>query len=344
MANPVLNSCPVVVRYENNPVLTCDDVPYDCALVFNAGVIKWKGRYVMVFRNDYHHLGGTRFAGTNIGLCTSCDGIHWTAAPKPCFDERQHRQIETRFGMPEGEVKRCYDPRLTVIDDEVYMTFAVDIRHGLCGGIAKTTDFENWEFLSITVPDNRNMVLFPEKINGNYVRLERPMPVYSRGRDRFDCWISQSPDMIYWGCSSLLVAVEDFPYANDKIGPGAPPVKTDKGWLVFTHGVDLDKERGKNGWEDVWQKRYCGGMILLDLNDPRKVLGIYREPLLAPETDYEIKDGFRTNVIFPTAAVLEDDGTVKIYYGAADTVIALATANANELADLCLNSGSCRKW
>ena len=137
-----------------------------------------------------------------------------------------------------------------------------------------------------------------------------------------------------------MVGVEDFNYTNDKVGPGAPPVKTDKGWLVFTHGVDLDLERGKNGWENSWKKRYCAGMILLDLNDPRKVLGIYRDPLLAPETDYEVKDGFRTNVIFPTGAILEDDGTVKIYYGASDTVIALATAKVDDLVELCLAGGT----
>lgn len=340
MSSPVLKSSPIITRYENNPVLTCKDVPYDCALVFNAGVIKWKGQYLMVFRNDYNHIEGSRFGGTNIGLCTSDDGIHWNVAPKPCFDIRTDKALEAKFGVPAGEITRCYDPRLTIIEGEVYMTFAVDTQHGLRGGIAKTTDFENWDILSLTVPDNRNMVLFPEKINGNYVRLERPMPIYSRGRDRFDCWMSESPDMIYWGRSSLVVGVEDFNYTNDKVGPGAPPIKTDKGWLVFTHGVDLDPERGKNGWEDAWKKRYCAGVILLDLEDPHKVLGICRDPLLAPEADYEAKDGFRTNVIFPTGAILEDDGTVKIYYGASDTVIALATANVNDLIELCLAGGT----
>ncbi|MBR6570214.1 MAG: glycoside hydrolase family 130 protein [Clostridia bacterium] len=339
MANAELKSCPAITRYENNPVLKAEQVPYDATLVFNAGVIKYKGKYVMVFRNDYNWIRRGTFEGTNIGICHSDDGIHWEVDPKPCFDVKHDKELEAKFHLPAGEIKRCYDPRLTVIEGEVYMCFAVDTKHGLHGGIAKTTDFKDWEILSLTVPDNRNMVLFPEKVNGRYVRLERPMPVYSRGRDRFDLWMSQSPDMIFWGCSSLVVAVEDFNYTNDKVGPGAPPIKTDKGWLVFTHGVDLDPERGKNGWEDTWKKRYCAGMVLLDLEDPSKVLGIYRDPLLAPETDYERTEGFRTNVIFPTAAVAEDDGTVKIYYGAADTVIAMATANIDELVELCLAGG-----
>lgn len=333
-----LASCPCVRRYEKNPVLSARDVPYDCTLVFNAGVIRWQGQYVMVFRNDYNHISGGRFEGTNIGLAFSADGIAWQAAAKPCFDLRDPK-TERLLGLPPGEAIRCYDPRLTVIDENVYMTFAVDTRHGLRGGIARTNDFEQFEVLSLSVPDNRNMVLFPERIGGMYMRLERPMPVYSRGKDRFDIWISESPDLKYWGNAALLAGVEDFPYANNKIGPGAPPVKTDRGWLVLTHGVDLDPARGKNGWEDTWRKRYCAGMMLLDLEDPRKVLGICREPLLAPETEEETVNGFRTQVIFPTAAILEADDMLKIYYGASDTVICLAAAPVNELIDRCLAGG-----
>ena len=335
--NPTLKSCPCIARYAHNPVLSKENVPYDSDLVFNAGVIRWQGKYVMVFRNDYHHISGGRFGGTNIGIAFSQDGINWEVAPEPCFDLRDPKTAAL-FDAPEGEIVRCYDPRLTVIENEIYMSFAVDTRHGLQGGIAKTKDFSSFEVLSLSVPDNRNMVLFPEKINGMYMRLERPMPVYSRGTDRFDMWLSESPDLVYWGRPSLVAAVEDFPFADQKVGPGAPPVKTPWGWLVFTHCVDYDPSRGKNGWEDTWKKRYCAGMLLLDLENPRKVLGVYKEPLIAPETAYEADEGFRTNVIFPTGAIPEDDGTVKIYYGAADTVIALATAQISDLVKLCLEN------
>ncbi|MBQ8952958.1 MAG: glycoside hydrolase family 130 protein [Clostridia bacterium] len=331
MLTPVLKSLPCVTRYENNPVLTKNDVPYDCDLVFNAGVIRWKEGYAVAFRNDYgctqsEWESGKRFKGTNIGLAFSPDGIRWQVEPEPIID------------MKDGEILRAYDPRLTVIGDEVFMTFAVDTRHGLRGGIARTRDLRHYEVVSLSVPDNRNMVLFPETINGMYMRLERPMPVYSRGgKDRFDIWISESPDLIHWGRSELLAGVEDFPFANDKVGPGAPPVKTNRGWLVFTHAVDRDDTRGKNGWEEKWTKRYCAGVMLLDLLNPYKVLGICRRPLLAPEAPYETTEGFRTNVIFPTAAILEDDGTAKIYYGASDTVTALATAKAEDLIEACLH-------
>ena len=325
-----IKTSPVITRYPET-ILSRHDVPYPSALTFNAGIIRHEGRYIMLFRNDYGSYEEQRLDGTNIGLAFSDDGIKWNVEPEPVLDGKS-------FGdqFAPGEVLRLYDPRITPMDGRFYVSFAIDTRHGVCGGFAVTDDFHHYEPLSIVVPDNRNMVLFPEKINGNFVRLERPMPVYSRGRDRFDIWMSDSPDCVYWGKSRFVLGVEDVPFANDKIGPGAPPIKTDRGWLVIYHAVDLDPSRGKNGWEDKWQKRYCAGMVLLDLNDPSKVLGFYREPLLAPETVYEAVDGFRTNVIFPTGAILEDDGTVKVYYGAADTVIALATAKVDELVELCL--------
>ena len=141
------------------------------------------------------------------------------------------------------------------------------------------------------------------------------------------------------GNAHLVAGVEDFPFANDKIGPGAPPVYTEKGWLAVTHTVDIDPERGKNGWEDKWTKRYCAAVILLDKDAPWKMIGHSRVPLLAPEADYETKEGFRTNVIFPTAAIPMPDGRLRIYYGAADTVIALAEAKIDDLTAVCLEGG-----
>ena len=188
----------------------------------------------------------------------------------------------------------------------------------------------------MTVPDNRNMVLFPEKINNKFIRLERSFPVYSHGGiDKFDIWISTSPDCKYWGEAELLLKMEDVSWANDKLGPGAPPIKTEKGWLTLFHGVDIDKSRGKNGWEEKWQKRYSLGIMLLDLANPYKIKALYQKPLLIPEKEYETQKGFRQNVIFPGGMVLEDSGEVKIYYGAADTVECLATAHVNDLIKLC---------
>ncbi|MDO3413189.1 glycoside hydrolase family 130 protein [Saccharibacillus sp. CPCC 101409] len=323
-----LKSSPVITRYPGNPILRADHVPYGPALVFNAGVTKFRGRYVMMFRNDYGSAADRTLLPsrtTNIGLAYSDDGIHWDVQEKPCF------------GLHSEEIIRTYDPRLTVIGDRCYVCFAVDTKHGVRGGIAVTDDFESFEVLSLSAPDNRNMVLFPEKIGGKYVRLERPFPVYGKGgKDSFDIWISDSPDLKYWGNTELLLGLESVPFANDKLGPAAPPIRTPHGWLTTFHTVDIDPARGRNGWEDSWKKRYCAGLMLLDLDNPYKIIGLSSEPLLAPEADYEREGGFRNDVIFPGGMILEDDGEVKIYYGAADTVECLAAAHVDELVKLCL--------
>lgn len=316
------------IKKLEKPILTYKDIPYNAALIFNAGVAKIKGKYVMLFRNDYGDYEKQILRGTNLGLAISDDGINWKAEAEPCF------------AMQDEEIHRMYDPRITVIDDEVYICFALDTKHGVRGGIARVNeDFSSFEILSVSGPDNRNMVLFPEKVDGKYVRLERPMPVYSRGKDRFDIWMSKSYDLKYWGETELVLGVEDVPFANDKIGPAAPPVKTKYGWLTTFHAVIRDDSRGKHGWEDSWKKIYYGGIMLLDLNEPSKVLGLCKTPLIAPELPHETDVGFRTDVIFPGGMVLEENGEVKIYYGASDTVECLATANAEELAKLCLKDG-----
>jgi beta-1,4-mannooligosaccharide/beta-1,4-mannosyl-N-acetylglucosamine phosphorylase len=338
MSQPITDALPAhtaIHRYPDNPILTYRDVPYSAALVFNAGVAKYQDRYVMVFRNDYGDIANRQLAGTNLGLAFSADGYHWEVAPTPCF---QAAAAQLAASLRPGDFIRAYDPRLTVIDGRCYMTFAIDTRHGVRGGIAVTDDLETWEILSTTVPDNRNLALFPERIGGRYVRLERPMPVYGRGgQERFDLWLSTSTDLRAWANPTLLLAVEDVSYANCKIGPAAPPVKTPQGWLTTFHAVDIDPRRGKNGWEAQWQKRYTAGIMLLDLDDPTKILGICPTPLMAPTAPYEAQGGFRNHVIFPGGMILEGTGEVKFYYGAADTVMCLATAAVDDLIDLCLN-------
>lgn len=321
-------------RHPANPILAPERIPYPASLVFNAGVTKYQGRYVMVFRNDHGPTeadwalfceNGSEQPPefqTSLGLAFSDDGIHWEVEPTPCWE------------ISNDEVLRVYDPRLTVIDGIVHLCFAMDTRHGVRGGIARTEDFSKFEILSLSVPDNRNMVLFPEKIGGRYFRLERPFPVYSRGCDRFDTWSGRSPDLIHWGDHELVLPVESVPFANDKTGPAAPPVKTPQGWLTIFHAVWRDPDKNLGGWEPSWHKTYYAGVMLLDLENPSKVIGLAREPLIAPETSWE-RIGYRNDVIFPGGMILEDSGEVKIYYGAADTVEALATAHLDDLLALC---------
>ena len=334
MGCPQIQNTTMISRHPSNPILQASDIPYPASLIFNAGVAKYQGRYVMVFRNDY---GSTEeewrpfkegradhppALQTSLGLAFSDDGIKWDVQPTPCW------KVATE------EIRRVYDPRITVIDGVAHICFAMDTMHGVRGGIARTEDFSRFEILSLSVPDNRNMVLFPEKVGGNYFRLERPFTVYSRGTDRFDLWSGSSPDLRYWGDHELVLAVENVPYANDKIGPAAPPVKTPRGWLTTIHAVWKDPSVNFGGWERSWHKKYYGGLMLLDLENPSKVIGLCKDPLLAPETPYE-KDGFRNDVIFPGGMILEDSGEVKIYYGAADTVVAMAAAHVDDLLASC---------
>lgn len=340
---PILQSAGCIHKIEK-PIITKDDIPYEAQLVFNAGVAKINGKYIMVFRNDYgatqqqFEAGEGQLNGTAVGVAVSDNGIDgWKVKEIPLVD---YQCRKNKLAKNDGfeDISRLYDPRITVIDGEIYLCLAMDTAHGIRGCIAKVNeDFTDYKIISASVPDNRNMVLFPEKIGGYYVRLERPFPVYGRGGgDRFDIWCSKSPDLKFWGESRLVMGVEHVPFANNKIGPAAPPVKTEKGWLTTFHAVDVEREgRGQTSWERLWNKRYTAGIMLLDLQDPSKVIGMSKEPLIAPELSFETDEGFRQNVIFPGGMILEDDGQVKIYYGASDTVECVATADVNDLIAMC---------
>jgi beta-1,4-mannooligosaccharide/beta-1,4-mannosyl-N-acetylglucosamine phosphorylase len=160
-----------IKRYAGNPIISADMMPYESVQTYNAGFTKFNGKYVCVFRNDYNRCQEnfmTAEVKINLGFATSDDGIHWEVANKPCWS------VHT------DEIWHVYDPRLTVIDGKCYVCFAMDTWHGVRGGVAVTEDFDKFEILSLAAPENRNMVLFPEKINNMYMRLERPMPVYGR--------------------------------------------------------------------------------------------------------------------------------------------------------------------
>ncbi|WP_269526331.1 glycoside hydrolase family 130 protein [Coraliomargarita parva] len=323
-----------------HPILVAEQVPFNAdkpkSCVFNAGVAKVNGEYLMVFRNDYQHVQRAQFSGTNLGLARSPDGIHWTVDPEPILTteiiREQWADLFPARLMP-AEIRRVYDPRISIFDDEIVFCLAMDTNHGVVGAIARTSDWKHYECLSITTPDNRNMVLFPEKVNGQYIRLERPFPIYGRGKpEAFEIWSSRSKDLRYWGDTRLVLGSEEVPYSNCKIGPAAPPIKTDKGWLCTIHAVEK-VEADLYAWHDNWKKIYHGGLILLDLEDPSKVIGIAKEPLIRPELPHEV-EGFRGSVIFPCGMILEDDGEVKIYYGSADTCVGLATASLDELLDM----------
>src|SRR5436190_4071072 len=224
-----LHSSSIIHRSLQNPIFTAKDVPYPSTIAYNGGVVYYHGQYVMIFRNDYGYDEKEKKAPHfQIGMAYSADGIsNWHVHPKPII-EKQGAE----------DVLGSYDPRVTILDGRIHITYAQYTRHGYCATTAATDDFEHIEILNRTAPDNRDLVLFPERIHDRYMRLERPFPLHSRKQRLYDIWISESPDLVYWGKSELLLCVEDVPYANEKLGAGSPPIKTEWGWLSLFHAVD----------------------------------------------------------------------------------------------------------
>jgi len=301
----------IIKRYENNPILTREDIPYPVATVHNAGVTKYQGGYIMIFRS---HL----FNGRSIlGLAKSVDGFYFHASNKPFMAPA------TGGIFKEYEEYGLEDPRITHLEGEYLITYSAYSRHGVRIGLARTQDFKKVDRISlITEADYRNAVIFPEKIDGLYARMDRPHSDISP----WSIWISYSPDLIYWGNSRVIMKPVAYHWDEMKIGPGAPPIKTEKGWLNIYHGV----------FPTMGGSVYRLGVALHDLEDPSKIIGVSDRWILQPEEIYETT-GYVHNVVFSCGAVAEEDGTIKIYWGGADTVMCAGIARTKQLIDLCLN-------
>jgi len=300
----------VLKRYPGNPILSPDNIPGGCNSIFNSAVVRrGQGDYVGVFRIEHRN----QLSRLHVGQ--SPDGIAWDVDPNP---------IRLRYDDPDfGPGGHVYDPRVTLLEGTYYITYANGTPHGQVIGCAETTDFQTFRQVgNLSAPENRNAVLFPEKIGGRYARLERP---FMSGVDRaHGIWFAESPDLVHWGRFRHVMAAGGG-WGYTKIGAGAPPIRTDDGWLLIYHGVRHTAQG----------LVYCAGAALLDLERPWKVVARPDEYLLAPTELYE-RVGDVPNVVFPCAAVVEPDGEVKVYYGGADTVICLATAPLADLVAFCL--------
>jgi predicted GH43/DUF377 family glycosyl hydrolase len=300
-----------VRRHDGNPILTPDDIPYPVETVHNAGVVKHDGKYFMLFRA--HRDNGRSI----LGLAESDDGFRFVARPEP-------------FMLPAGqglfaeyEAFGVEDPRICAMDGEYLITYSAYSRHGVRIGLAKTRDFSSLTRIAlITEADLRNVVIFPESFSGRYARLDRPHSEISP----WSIWLSYSPDLVHWGDSRVVMKPLQYHWDEMKIGPGATPIRTPRGWLHIYHGVFPTMDGAV----------YRLGVALHDLNDPAEVLGVCDRWILQPEDPWEVT-GYVHNVVFTCGAVPEDDGTVKIYWGGADKVMCAGTAVMDELVDLCLN-------
>jgi predicted GH43/DUF377 family glycosyl hydrolase len=204
------------------------------------------------------------------------------------------------------------------------LTYSAYSCHGVRIALARTLDFKTIERIAlITQADFRNVVLFPEKFDGRYARLDRPHSEISP----WSIWISYSLDLIHWGDSKVIVKPMPYHWDEMKIGPGAPPLKTDKGWLNIYHGV----------FRTMSGSVYRLGAALHDLKDPARIIGVSDQWILQPEDVWE-QTGYVPNVVFTCGAVAEEDGTVKIYWGGADSVMCVGTAMIADLISVCLDA------
>jgi beta-1,4-mannooligosaccharide/beta-1,4-mannosyl-N-acetylglucosamine phosphorylase len=295
----------VVWRYSANPIIPRDLIP-SANSIFNSAVVPFQGKFAGVFRCD------NKKREMNLNRGFSEDGIEW---------QLDHEPIQWQSDDPEiSSFQYRYDPRVVWIEDRYYVTWCNGY-HGPTIGIGYTFDFKDFTFLeNALLPFNRNGVLFPRKINEEYVLLSRPS---DNGHTPFgDIYLSRSPDLIHWGKHRFVMGVKDG-WQSTKIGAGPVPIETDEGWLMIYHGVLTSC----NGFV------YSIGAALLDLEQPWKVIARGGSYLLSPQTYYE-NVGDVPNVAFPCAALYDPDtGRVAIYYGGADTVTALAFARIDELID-----------
>jgi beta-1,4-mannooligosaccharide/beta-1,4-mannosyl-N-acetylglucosamine phosphorylase len=296
-------------RYTANPIIGRNPLP-DVARIFNSAVMPYESGYIGVFR------GEQRNGIPHIYLGRSKDALHWE------FD-KEKIPFTDKKGAP-FMPPYAYDPRLVKVDDTYYIMWCQDA-YGPTIGIAKTTDFKRFERIENPyLPYNRNAVLFPRKINGNFVMLSRPC---DNGHTAFgDIFLSESPDMEFWGRHRHVMGRSGNWWENLKIGGGAAPIETSKGWLLFYHGV----VNTCNGYV------YSIGGAILDIDEPSKVLHRCENYLLTPEEEYEER-GFVPNVCFPCAALTDaNTGRIALYYGCADSYVGVAFTTVSEVYDYIL--------
>jgi len=250
--------------------------------------------------------GGTYLTSiSHLKLARSTDGIHFEIDPEPAFGPQTDYEI---FGVE--------DPRISVIDGLYYIQYVAVSPLGITTALASTEEFASFRRHGVIFcPDNKDVAIFPEKVDGRYYALHRPA---SGLFTKQDIWIADSPDLRCWGHHRCLMATRPGCWDERKIGAGAVPFKTPDGWLEIYHGCDANN-------------RYCLGAVLLDAREPWRVLARSAEPILEPQADYESR-GFFGNVVFTCGLLFEQD-RLKIYYGAADTTICYAELTLDQVID-----------
>lgn len=322
-------------RYEKNPILIPNEANWwESKAVFNCAILHYENKFHMLYRA----IGEYERYISRIGYASSTDGYSFARSNHIALEPKQDYE---KYGIE--------DPRMVEIDNQVYITYVILSAYVTDGAVveastalATTTDFLKYTRLRVITSkgsNNKDVVLFPEKMSqqqssvlssstssnnadgaGKYFFLHRPSSWIGStyGVDKPSIWLGEGNALTNFEKHTLLLKPEE-DWEELKVGAGPPPIKTRAGWLVIYHGVSREKV-------------YSAGAALLDLHDPSKIIGRTKTPILEPKEPYE-KLGDVNNVVFPTGACIVDNDKLFVYYGAADKVCCLATADLNYLLD-----------
>jgi predicted GH43/DUF377 family glycosyl hydrolase len=302
-------------RHPDNPILTPEDWPYTVNAVFNPGAtIGPDGETVLLVRVE------DRSGLSHFTVARSQDGFTgWRVDSWPTLERRANR-YEEACGIE--------DPRITKIGEDYLIAYTGLSPGGPLVCLCSTRDFRAFQGGAIvSTPEDKDGALFPETFDGRYAILHRPVSPYARGDAHI--WISFSPDLRHWGDHQVLIESRRAgQWDREKVGVGPPPLPTDDGWLVLFHGVKVTAAGSL----------YRAGIALLDLENPTRVLARSDEWVLGPEASYE-RTGDVPGVVFPTGWIADGEGGVRMYYGAADSYVAVATARIDDLVGFIFSHG-----
>jgi len=305
-----LSASELFARYQGNPIMTAAAWPYTVNAVFNPGVTRLDGGETLLLVRVEDRTGLSHLC-----VARSRDGIGgWHIDPARRLLPDLDSEAE-RYGVE--------DPRITRCGDEYMIVYAGYSSAGPLVRLASTRDFESFErHGTLMPPEDKDAALFPRTFDGRWALVHRP--VATQPRQMAHIWLSWSPDLHYWGDNAILLPAREGGWWDaHKVGLGPPPLETDAGWLLLYHGVRVTAAGAI----------YRLGLALLDRERPQRVLARSSEWLFGPDAAYE-RAGDVPEVVFPCGWLLGDDGdTIRLYYGAADTSICLATASLRALLD-----------
>ena len=300
----------VIHRWEGNPFIDIEDIPFRCGNMYNAGCLKKNGKYILLITIEL--LDGC----TSVYYAESEDGLYFNVSEHPFLSSAKEGPLK------EYEEIGVLDARITFLDKFYYIIYLAASRHGVLLSLAKTEDFKSVEKLGIiSQPDTKAGALFSKKINGKYARLERPNTGGS-------IWISYSKDLLSWGESEVVLSPRDGYWDSGHIGCAAPPIEIEPGGLVFYYGV---KKTSGGTLTRI-------GTVILDKENPAsKIVGRSNIPVLSPREPYE-RIGDVNNLIFSCGAILEENNSIKLYYGAPYNCLCLGTTSLEEIIETCMES------